>query len=309
MAEELLLENDQACALVLPGHGAGLARFDLRLRGRRLPVFRPLTGAPRAARDLALFLLAPFSNRIAPAGFDCNGQRHRLAPNVPGEPCPLHGDAWQRPWSVTEHSRSHARLQLRSTQLPPFDYSAQIDWQLAGPALCATLTLTHCGALPLPYGGGFHPWFVRDSDVQLQAPASGWWAEDALHLPTHWQALTGAADNTDNTDNTDDAGHMHDFRQPRRLPPGFVNALFGGWNGQARIVWPQRALALEISAQAPLDRYVFYSPGAAADFFCFEPVSHDIAAHNHPAPAQAGLAVLHPGQSLQLCARFAASAL
>src|SRR6218665_161916 len=70
------------------------------------------------------------------------------------------------------------------------------------------------------------------------------------------------------------------------------------------MLWPRRGLALEVGADAPLNRYVFYSPGAEADFFCFEPVSHDIDAHNRASPQQAGLVALDEGADLRLSARF-----
>ncbi|MCW5235410.1 aldose 1-epimerase [Verminephrobacter eiseniae] len=293
MADQLVLENSQVCAVVLPQYGAGLARFDLRWRGNRLPVFRPLAGEPKDECDLALFLLAPFSNRIGQGGFAWHGRRYPLPANWADEPCPLHGDAWQQAWTVTEQSSSQARLELKSRHTMPFAYDAQIDWRLEGAALCATLTLTHRGPDTMLYGGGFHPWFLREPDVQLQALADGWWAEDARHLPTHWQAVAG--------------DESRNFRSARPLPAEFVNALYTGWNGQAKMLWPRRGLALEVGADAPLNRYVFYSPGAEADFFCFETVSHDIDAHNRASPQQAGLVALDEGADLRLSARFTAS--
>ncbi|MCW5320594.1 aldose 1-epimerase [Verminephrobacter aporrectodeae subsp. tuberculatae] len=294
MQSPVVLENSQACAVVLPQHGAGLASFDLRWRGNRLPVFRPLVGELRNERDLALFLLAPFSNRISHGGFEWNGRRYPLQTNVADEPFPLHGDAWQQAWTLTEQSSTHARLQLRSRQTPPLAYDAQIDWRLDGPSLHATLAMTHCGKDPMPYGGGFHPWFLRDPDVQLESAAQGWWSGNALHLPTRWNALAD-----------DDP---RSFRTLRALPPEFVNTLYTGWNGQAKIVWPRRGVALEVRADAPLNRFIFYSPGADANFFCFEPVSHDVDAHNTASPTQAGLVVLKEGDCLRLSSRFSAMA-
>lgn len=94
-----------------------------------------------------------------------------------------------------------------------------------------------------------------------------------------------------------------------RLDPSvqFFNTVYTGWHGRADIWWPGRGLALQIEAQAPLNRYIVYSPGAEADFFCFEPVSHDVNAHNAPSPLKHGLVELAEGESLHLSARFTAT--
>ena len=295
MSELAVLENGEACAIVLPQHGAGLASFDLRTRAGRLPAFRPLTGEPRHEHDLALYLLLPFSNRIGGGGFAWNGRWYGVQPNVAGEGCPLHGDAWQNPWTVVEQSQTQVRLQFSSRQMPPFLYDAEIIWSLEGTSLCGALTLTHRGKNAMIYGGGFHPWFLRDPDTELQAHAEGWWSEDPLHLPTHWHALAN-----------DDSSS---FSSSRPLPREFINAGYTGWDGRANVSWPGRGLALRIQADVPLNRYVVYSPGEEAKFFCFEPVSHDVNAHNASSPLGAGLMALSEGETLRLCARFTAIAL
>ncbi|CAK0481972.1 aldose 1-epimerase [Burkholderia pseudomallei] len=293
MTKLVELKNSEASAVVLPRHGAGLASFDFLWRGSRLPAFRPLITEPQHEHDLALYLLAPFSNRIGGGGFAWNGRRHDLRPNVEGEPCPLHGDAWQQHWTVMDQGRTHVTLQLLSRSIPPFAYDAEITWTLDGPSLSGALTLIHRGEDPMPYGGGFHPWLVRDSDTQLHARADGWWSEDSLHLPKRWHALV----------DNDSSG----FGAPRSLPSNFFNTVYTGWHGRADIWWPGRGLALQIEAQTPLNRYIVYSPGAEADFFCFEPVSHDVNAHNAPSPLKHGLVELAEGESLHLSARFTAT--
>jgi len=69
-----------------------------------------------------------------------------------------------------------------------------------------------------------------------------------------------------------------DFSGGRSLPSG-LDVGFGGWDGRARIEWPAEGLALEISAAAPLDHAIIFSPQGQS-FFCFEPVSHPINAIN-----------------------------
>ena len=96
-----------------------------------------------------------------------------------------------------------------------------------------------------------------------------------------------------------------DFAEPRALPAGWVNNAFLGWDGQARILWPERSLELDIEADPPLSTYILYSPSDKAGFFCFEPVTHSVDAHNLPGGPEAnGLAVLAPQEALSTVCRF-----
>lgn len=285
----LVLSDGVAEAVVLPWLGAGLERYDLIARGRREALFRaapPGTSEPFA---LANILLAPWSNRISGGGFHFGGAFHRLEPNVGGEPFPIHGDAFMSPWRVKQEGPAQAAFALSRDGPGPFRYEAEATYALAGGALAMTLTIVNRASIPLPYGLGFHPWLPRTRDVLLTAPASGVWLEDERHLP---------------------AGHVPlaerpewDFSTPRPLPPRWINNAFDGWSGSALIAWPSRRLSLGIEAGANLGVYIVYSPDASADFFCFEPVSHPVDAHNLR-QAASGLVVLAPGEQVEASCRF-----
>jgi aldose 1-epimerase len=82
---------------------------------------------------------------------------------------------------------------------------------------------------------------------------------------------------------------------------------FRDWDGRASILWPDRKLALDIVADPPLSTYILYSPSGNADFFCFEPVTHPVDAHNLPGgPRANGLIILAPSQSMSAVCRFRA---
>ena len=87
------------------------------------------------------------------------------------------------------------------------------------------------------------------------------------------------------------------MRFPRR------GSAFLGWDGRAGVLWSERGLALEIVADPPLSIYILYSPGGDSDFFCFEPVSHLIDAHNLPGGA-GGLINLAPQETLSAACQF-----
>ena len=59
-----------------------------------------------------------------------------------------------------------------------------------------------------------------------------------------------------------------------------------------------------------LRTYILYSPGRDASFFCFEPVSHVVDAHNLPGGPEAnGLAILAAGEIVEVSCRYCPRAL
>ncbi len=296
-AASLLLVDGIAEVAVRPDLGGAVASYDLVAGTRREPLFRP---APPDAADtfaLACNPLVPWSNRISGGGFRYRGRFFALAPNWPGEPFPLHGNGFQSSWQVVGTQRHTLTLILASEGPGPFRYTATLRYWLDDGALGMRLEAIHTGAEPLPYGLGFHPWLVRTPTTELRAVATDVWLEDARHLPAGRVPVHERPE--------------WDFTRSRPLPAEWINNGFTGWDGQAIVTWPDRQLALEIDARpccrelSALSTYILYSPGMAADFFCFEPVSHPVDAHNLPGPPESnGLFVLSPGQHAAVQCRF-----
>jgi aldose 1-epimerase len=63
--------------------------------------------------DAACFPLVPYANRIRGGCFSFRGRTVRLAPNMTGDPSPLHGQGWLNPWNVEAASGSSAALIYR----------------------------------------------------------------------------------------------------------------------------------------------------------------------------------------------------
>ena len=57
----------------------------------------------------ASFPLVPFVNRIRGGRFTFRGREVRLAPNMAGDPSPLHGQGWLNPWTGRAGGRGDAR--------------------------------------------------------------------------------------------------------------------------------------------------------------------------------------------------------
>lgn len=292
--ETLRLSDGIGEAVIVPELGAGLASYDLVAGNRREPLFRPC-GSPEAATpfDLALNLLVPWSGRISGGGFTFHGRFHRLAANLPAEELPIHGNGFSSPWSVAETGPTRATLTLRSQGPGNYDYEACVDYALHRGALSIELAVVHRGTGLLPYGLGLHPWFPRTPGTRLEASAAIVTLEDSRHLPAGQIAVAGRPD--------------WDFNVSRKLPGAWINNDFSPWNGRAEVRWDDRGLALDIASSDPhLGTYILYSPASDADFFCFEPVTHPVDAHNRPGgPERNGLAALRPGETLRIRCTFA----
>ena len=271
------LRSGHLHAEVLPLVGGGLSRLDWM--GHEV-----LRAAPPDATvpgQLACFPLVPWSNRMDPAGFVCDGRIVTPAANRAGEPCPIHGEGWQHAWQVSDQQSDAVTLVLDRRDAQPFSYEARLQYALNHDALAVSLEVRNTGTVRLPFGLGLHPWLPRPGDARLHARADTVWLSGADRLPSSQVPVP----------------QEWNFNAARGLPPGGVDNVFCGWDGEALITWPASQLSLRISAD--MGYYIVYAP-PGRDFFCFEPVDHAINAHNLPGgPAANGLTMLEPGQSLQ----------
>jgi len=292
MRATVRLSAGSLSAEIIPSLGGGVGRFDVLQSGQRFELFR---ASPAGGTDdpfaLGLNVLVPWSNRISGGGFKFGDAFHALSPNVAGEPSPIHGDGWLSGWRVSSSDDRFTQLEHEAAGSGPFSYGAVLDYALDADGMTIRLAATNRSAMALPFGLGFHPWLTRTPATRLMAPAESVWLEDSRHLPTHRVPVVSRPE--------------WDFSSFRALPVDWINNCFVGWDGRATILWEDRALALDIEARPPLADFILYSPSAEAPFFCFEPVSHAVDAHNlPPGPEAHGLVVLSPGRKLCAECRF-----
>jgi aldose 1-epimerase len=235
---------------------------------------------------LASNILVPFSNRID-RGFTFQGTYHTMAQNMDIDPLAIHGDGFQKEWTIVSASEDEAVLHLSNGAFGPFAYEARQTFSLTGDTLANTLTMTNRAAIALPFGGGFHPWFPRTEETRLQAIAPDHWPEGEGSLPS--------------SDRPQPPPEDFDFSTSKPLPDRWINAGFSGWDGSARIDQGEDAVSIRLTSQT-LTTAIIYSPEPGSGFFCFEPVSHPVNAHN--LPSMPGLKVLEPGESLTLDMRL-----
>jgi len=285
MPDRLTIRNGNVRAEIVPELGGGLSRFDYGDQ----PVFRPWDGEP--ASRLASFVLIPWSNRISGGGFTFDGIFHPLAANRPGDAYPIHGNGFSSAWTVEFTTGDTVELSLASDGPGPFRYAARLRYAVFAHGLEMAMSVTSRATLRLPYGIGFHPFFVRTPGTVLTANLPRIWLVDENQMPA---SLASVDDRPD-----------RDFRAGRTLPDSLINNAFPDWDGQARIDWPEHGLSMQINASAELTCALIYSPSADAGFFCVEPVSHRVDSFNAPGGAEAaGMRILAPGETMAATCTF-----
>jgi aldose 1-epimerase len=273
---------------VAPNVGGSIARFDFVEKGRRINILRGTKGAPATPLDAACFPLVPFSNRIRNGRFAFRGREVTLAPNMKGDPSPLHGQGWLAPWEML---RSNSRsMDLSFVHEPgewPWRYEALQHFALDPGGLVLRLSCRNLSDEPMPCGLGQHPYFPCTNETRLDTTVTRAWTIDDKVLPIEQVPAEG----------------HYDLRDRLVCGQGLDNG-FGGWGGSARIDDP--ALPFAIGMSSPDARFFqLYSP-AAGGLFVAEPVTHANAALNEAEAEwpELGLRVLEPGEEMALTMRL-----
>jgi aldose 1-epimerase len=292
VTETIELRAGAARAVIAPAIGGSIAAFEFDGQ----PILRPTSGkalAEGAVRSFACFPLIPFSNRIADATLRWAGREYPLTRYVDAEPHAIHGNGWQRAWSVTRSDASSLAIVLEHDASGaralewPFPYRARQRFDLAGDAQAVRLTLEleieNTGSDAFPFGLGWHPYFARDHQTELGFAAGGVWHTDLLRLPTWFETVPA----------------QWNFDPPR--PPGAaeLDNCFVRWRPPATVRWPARKLIAEVAAAQVCDHLVVFvppNPSGAKPFFALEPVTHMTDAFNRAGrDRDTGTRVLAPG--------------
>lgn len=265
--ETLLLENEFLRLTVAP---QGAAILSLDSKQHQQPILY--------AGDKALFPMLPLANRVAGNTFILHGEKIDLPDSEADAQFFLHGDGWLKRWQVETHDVSQVTLSLESQHSCGFDYHARLIYRLQGPCFMAELELIHRANKPMVYGLGFHPFFHLTPTTQVQFSATGFWPEDANHLPKEWCGELTAQTN---------------FIEPKKPDNQWLNVGYSGWSASALI--ERDDLRVQLKCATPY-LMVFRMPDEP--FICLEPQSHPVNAHNMA--GQPGLVLLRAGESTQL---------
>lgn len=252
---------------------AGLWRHDI-------PILRSTAAVELSQVRLSgCYPLVPFSNRVAHATLVWNGTSHPLVGNFAPEPHAIHGVAWMRPWQVLDAGDDFALLSFehQADASWPFAFDCSQAFRLSPAALEVTLSATNQSDETVPFGLGWHPFFVKRPASRVRFQAAGRWEMGPDKLPTQRHANPGMDVDSDSLD---------------------IDHCFDGWRGEVVVQDPQMAVRLRSS----LDHLVVYT-NSRCDFVAIEPVSHVNNAVNMAGPdadklRELGVHVLQPGESL-----------
>lgn len=273
---------------LLPGVGGSIVRFDRIVQGDRQPLLRAAGDSITDVLDASCFPLVPFVNRVRDGSFTCDGRTITLAPNMPGDASPLHGQGWRAAWEVTAAGEDHATLSYDHPAGEwPWAYQATNRITLDEQGLSLELTCRNLAAERMPCGLGYHPYYPCTAETILDTQVQSAWTIDAAVLPVANVPATGRYD-----------------LKARHICGQSLDNGFDGWSGAASITWPAAGALLRLSSP-DAGRFQVYSP-AQGGLFVAEPVQHANAALNAPQTQwpDLGLILLEQGQSRMLHARF-----
>ena len=275
-----------------PEIGGSIARWT----HRGVPVLRPLAAdalAQRNPRALGCYPLVPFSGRVAGRRFSWRGVTHELPALLNGYA--IHGAGWQEPWRVADLDGHSVSLVLDHIPGPlwPFAFRAEQYFVLSPDGLTVEFEITNTDMQPTPAAFGLHPYFPRSPAMTLQFAAASVWLDRAdEQIPDRSEPVPDAWNHA-----------------TARPPVEGIDNCFAGWTRPVRIAWPDRGLALSITADAALAHLVVFIP-PGRDIIAVEPVANMNDGLNRMEGGSGhGFTVLAPGATLRGSIAFNTEAL
>ena len=259
-----------------------------------MPVLRaePATRSARCSRRRPS-RWCPSSIASAAAASTFRGRDVRLAPNMAGDPSPLHGQGWLAPWQV-EH-RSDARGRAAASSIRPangrglmkrgsFSRSTKAACDAASPA--ATRRTSRC-----PAGSASIPISTAGPTTRIDTGVNHVWTIDEHVLPVDEVPATGRFDLADRTS---------------AATASTMASAAGA--GRARVDRPRLAVrGRDASPGAPLLPALFARAGRHLRRRAGHPCQCRLSAPEAEWP-ELGMRVLEPGETMELDRRLEVSA-
>jgi aldose 1-epimerase len=271
-----------------PSIGGAISGFEWVDDQASRPILRKCHSPLEKVLDAASFPLVPYVNRIRGGRFAFRGREVRLAPNMAGDPSPLHGQGWLNPWTVEEASERRAVLTFHHEPGEwPWAYDARQEFALDRRRLSIRLMCRNNSNEPMPCGLGQHPYFPCGRETKIDTRVSHAWTVDEHVLPVEKVPAEG----------------RYDLRKRLVCGQDLDNG-FDRWGGLAWMGdpgWPYELLLSSVNAGF----FQLYSPSEGG-IFVAEPVTHANAALNAPESEwpELGMRVLRPGKEMTLDMRI-----
>lgn len=271
-----------------PSIGGAISAFEWIDGGAAVPILRKCHGRLEKVLDAASFPLVPYVNRISGGCFSFRACEVRLAPNMAGDPSPLHGQGWLNSWTLDDGDDRRAALSYRHGAGEwPWDYEARQALALDEAGFSVRLSCRNTSDQPMPCGLGQHPYFPCGPQTRIDTNVTHAWTVDEKVLPVEKVPAEG----------------RYGLSDRLVCGQGLDNG-FGGWGGKARMSDPE--WPYEVRLSSPEARFFqLYSPPEGG-IFVAEPVTHANAALNAPEEkwAELGIRVLDPGEEMRLDMRL-----
>ena len=289
-SDTLTLSSSHLELQLSPSIGGAISRLVYRNAGGATSILRDSHTLLENVLEAASFPLVPYVNRVRDGSFAFRGRTVVMAPNMPGDRSPLHGQGWLNSWIVEEASESRAVLSYRHEPGEwPWAYEARQEFRVEMAVLWVGLTCRNTSGETMPCGLGQHPYFPCGANTRIETGVTHAWTIDENVLPVEEVPAVG----------------RYDLGDRLICGQGLDNG-FGGWSGHVLMNDPDWPFELELSS--PQARFFqIYSP-ASGGIFVAEPVSHANAAMNAPECdwPELGFRVLEPGEEMRLDMRLEA---
>ncbi len=255
------LRNDFLSLGIIPEAGGGMGF--LKYLGK--DILRVSPPDETEANNTALFPMLPFASFIKEGHFPYFGITRHMEKNSPFSKYPMHGDVWRSKLTIEKQTETSVLLNYEHDKKSgfPFSYMAKVEYKINKNIFTIILTLQNNSALPMPYGMGLHPFFIKDEDTVLQFNADKIWFRGDDPILGHPYTAPGNLN----------------FKTGLLIPGNGANLSFGSWDSQAKIIYPNKNLSVEIQADNSFRHLILYTP-KGKNFFCFEPVTNTPDAFN-----------------------------
>ncbi|MFP4015984.1 MAG: aldose 1-epimerase [Halanaerobiales bacterium] len=269
MKELATIINEDLQVEISPVVGASIYSMKYKLDGDWVDIMRPTPEEALSNEDVgdfASFNLFPYSNRIENALLKFKGEEYQLEVNF-DDGHAIHGEAWTRPWQVTEADDERVVLEFKSSDFEdiswPFPFSATIEYRLEGKSFIVRTSMKNEGDKLMPAGMGIHPYFMRSissekgEKVNLDMDTIGLYPGET-QIPTgHWV----------------EPPEKWDFTGERELSREFLDNCFRAGTGTINVSWPESDLEMVIERDDIFKHVVIYCP-TGEEFFALEPVTN-----------------------------------
>jgi aldose 1-epimerase len=174
----------------------------------------PADGMPEASRGQVLI---PFPNRVDRGRYAFHGRSLELPLDEPDRTNAMHGLVRWLNWAPLSStpSRLVMGLVLHARDGYPFVLSLRVAYTLTPSGLRVRQSARNLGAVPAPYGAGFHPYLTvgtpRIDECLLRLPARTSFLVNARMIPTGRAGV---------------AGTPLDFREPRAIGDSVMDTGF-----------------------------------------------------------------------------------